>query len=88
MRCEDFKDKADSYLEKELREDESIAFENHLRSCRNCRLEMESIEKGIGMMKNIFSDRKPPSEIKRLVFEKTCCGENERKSCCPPGNDC
>ncbi len=87
MRCEEFNDKADAYLERELSKDESIEFENHLRSCQNCRMEMESIKKSIGMMRNVFSDKKPPPEIKKKVFEKACCDEEERKTCCPPEND-
>jgi anti-sigma factor RsiW len=70
MRCEEFKDKVDAYLEKELSKDESIEFESHLRSCLNCGMEIESIQKSIDMMKNIFSDKKPPPEIKKKVFEK------------------
>jgi anti-sigma factor RsiW len=87
MRCQDIKDRADAYLEKELREDESIEFEDHLRACRNCQMEMQSIIKCIDMMKNVFSDKKPPSEIKKMVREKACCDEKERRLCCPPENE-
>ena len=86
MRCEEFKDKADAYLERELSKDESKEFENHLLSCRNCRMEMESMKKCIDMMRNVFSDKEPPSEIRKMVFEKACCDEEERKICCPPEN--
>jgi predicted anti-sigma-YlaC factor YlaD len=70
VRCEEFKNRIDAYLEKELRKDESMKFEDHLRSCRNCRMEIESIQKSIAMMKTIFSDKKPPPEIKKKVFDK------------------
>lgn len=70
MRCDEFKEKADAYLEKELPKHEIIEFENHLRSCRDCRMEIESIQKSIDMMKNIFSDKNPPPEIKKKVFDK------------------
>jgi anti-sigma factor RsiW len=73
MKCEEFRSKADAYLERELSKDESIECESHLRSCKNCRMEMESIKKSIDMMRNVFSDKKPPSEIKKRVFEKACC---------------
>jgi hypothetical protein len=84
MRCEEFMDKVDAYLERELWEDESIEFKNHLRSCQNCQMEMESMKKCIDMMKNVFSDKKPPPKIKKMIFEKTCCDEKERRFCCPP----
>lgn len=87
MRCREFTDIADAYLERELSDNESIEFENHLQSCRNCKIEMESIKKGIYIMKNIFSDKKPPSEIKKMIFEKACCDEKERRLCCPSENE-
>jgi anti-sigma factor RsiW len=87
MKCDEFKDKTDTYLERELSKDESIEFENHLRSCLNCRTEMESIKKGIDLLRNIFSDKTPPPEIKKKVFEKACCDEEERKTCCPPEDE-
>jgi RNA polymerase sigma factor (sigma-70 family) len=34
-------------------------------------------KKSIGMMRNIFSDKKPPSEIKKMVFEKAGCPPEE-----------
>ncbi len=87
MKCEEFRDKTDAYLEQELSKTELIHFENHLKSCRDCQMEMESIKKCIDLMKNVFNDKKPPSKIKKMVFEKTCCDEKDRKVCCPSEND-
>lgn len=87
MICKEIKDKADAYFDRELSEGEIIKFNEHLRSCRNCQMEVKSIKKCIDMMKTVFSDKKPPSEIKRMVLEKTCCDEDERRVCCPPDNE-
>lgn len=87
MKCKEIMDKIDAYLEKELGKDELIEFEDHLRGCRNCQMELESIKKCINWMKNAFRAEKPPSEIKKMVFAKTCCGETEKEFCCPSENE-
>lgn len=72
MNCTEFMKSLDSYLEDELPDSAVPNFEQHMRSCNNCRKELMSYEKCIRLMNKFFKDKNPPESLRKNVFEK--CG--------------
>jgi anti-sigma factor RsiW len=82
--CDQFNQLMDSYLDKELGLNELTRFKRHLRSCKSCCLEFKSYDKSIHMMRNIFAEKDPPAAMKKKVFDKIKCCEQQNNDCCPP----
>ncbi len=83
MTCEQFKQNIDSYLEGVLKENESLEFEKHLRSCPQCQKELMSFEKCIKLMQNFMKDTNPPDTIRKGVFKKLNCNDMMKMWCLP-----
>lgn len=70
-----FKKCIDAYLDEELNEEESSAFEQHLKSCSLCRRELMSFDKCIQLMNVFMKEIKPPNKIRQGVFDKMDCDD-------------
>ena len=82
--CKTFKETIDNFLEGELNPDESQNFEEHLKSCEPCSLELKSIDKCTILIQKIFDDSEPPESIKNNILKKLGCDDiNDLSNCCP-----
>lgn len=82
MNCEEFKKNIDSYIDQELSKKESNAFEQHLKNCERCKLELMSYEKCKRLIQKFFKDKNPPPTIRKKVFEKCGCIDMKNIDCC------
>ncbi len=85
MKCDEFKESIDIYLESELNNEDTRNFENHLGDCEQCARELQSLEKCARLFRKIVKDEDPPEVIRKAVFDK--CGCKDLSGCCPP-QDC
>jgi anti-sigma factor RsiW len=70
MNCAEFNAIIDSFLDKEMDDNEVAEFELHFTSCEKCRNELESVEKTSQILRHVLKDVNPPISIKDIVFRK------------------
>jgi anti-sigma factor RsiW len=86
MNCTECKHAMEPYLDGELTKQEASAFEQHLASCEECRIDMMSMDKCINVMRTVLEDIPPPDSLRAGVFEKLRCCDMESMCCAPPEN--
>lgn len=70
MNCAEFNAIIDSFLDKEMDDNEVAEFELHFTSCEKCRNELESFDKCSRILRYVLRDVNPPISIKDIVFRK------------------
>jgi anti-sigma-K factor RskA len=66
---EQFSDDLARYALGELTGEERLALENHLRSCGECRLELDELRGGMGVLAFSVTGPKPPSKSRKRLME-------------------
>ena len=75
MNCQEFKSNIDLFIDGELDEKEAAEFEIHFTSCKDCRLELKSLEKCSQVLRGLLKAETPPKSIQDRVFREL---ENDR----------
>jgi anti-sigma factor (TIGR02949 family) len=70
MNCNEFKATIDSFLDGELDDKETAEFEIHFTSCKNCHMELESLDKCSKVLRRLFKAENPPQTIQDKVFRE------------------
>jgi len=70
MNCKEFKSNIDSFIDGELDDKAAAEFEIHFTSCKNCHMELESLEKCTKVLRGHLKAETPPKSIQNKVFRE------------------
>ena len=70
MNCKQFKSNIDSFIDGELEDKVAAEFEIHFTSCKNCHMELESLEKCSKVLRRLLKAETPPKSIQDRVFRE------------------
>jgi anti-sigma factor RsiW len=70
MNCNEFKSNIDLFIDGELDDKETAEFEIHFTSCKDCHMELESLEKCSKVLRGLLKAENPPQSIKNNVFRE------------------
>ena len=70
MNCNEFRANINCYLDGDLDEKTTAAFEIHFTSCSKCHLELRSFDKCSRILRKLLKDESPPHTIQEKVFRE------------------
>lgn len=73
MKCKEFKEFIQAYLDKELPIEVRKAWHQHLDECSICRASVQTFEKCITMMQQFMSEELPPKDLRERLKQRLGC---------------
>jgi dimeric dUTPase (all-alpha-NTP-PPase superfamily) len=68
MNCREIMKHISDYIDKEMEETLKEVFEQHIRICKRCRINLDSIEKTLLISKFIYKEEKIPKNVKKTLY--------------------
>jgi len=68
MKCREIIKYISDYIDRELEKTIKEVFENHIKICRKCRMNLNSIEKTLFILKSVYKEEKIPGKVKKTLY--------------------
>jgi predicted anti-sigma-YlaC factor YlaD len=68
MDCREIIKYISDYIDREMEETLREVFEEHIRICRRCRMNLNSVKKTLLISKFIYKEEKIPKKVERVLY--------------------